>query len=138
MLDLLSRLDGLKQHSESHGMAQCPAHDDKSASLSWRDTGDRWLLNCFRGCSALDICNALGVEFRLLFHDSRIKASYLYHGKQRANPRDALRSLAEEAVVVWIIACDLQDDGEVDEQTMERLALAVDRLQKAKEVCNAM
>ena len=138
MLDLLSRLDGVRYSSDSHGMAKCPAHDDKSVSLSWRDAGDKWLLNCFRGCTALQISEALGIEFRQLFHDSQIKASYLHNGKQRANPRDVLRVLAEEATVVWIIAHDLLEEGPVDEQTMERLAEAVSRLENAKEACNVV
>ena len=137
MLDLLSRLDGVRQHSDAHGMARCPAHDDKAASLSWRDSGEKWLLNCFTGCTGLEICNALGIEFRQLFHDDRIRASHHYDGKQRANPRDALKALAEEATVVWFIANDLLTEGTLDEQTAERLELAVSRLQNAKEACNA-
>jgi hypothetical protein len=43
-------------------MAQCPAHDDRSPSLSITEAGDRILLNCHRGCEFSEIMEALGLE----------------------------------------------------------------------------
>jgi hypothetical protein len=42
-------------------MARCPAHADRTPSLSVRDTGSRILLNCFAGCSYDEICRSLGI-----------------------------------------------------------------------------
>ncbi|MGE0244668.1 MAG: hypothetical protein AB7Q37_03405 [Pyrinomonadaceae bacterium] len=42
-------------------MAQCPAHDDGSPSLSIRDTGEKLLFYCFAGCSFREIADALGI-----------------------------------------------------------------------------
>ncbi|BCO30638.1 hypothetical protein TspCOW1_07410 [Thiohalobacter sp. COW1] len=48
-------------------MACCPAHDDKSPSLSIRNTGDRVLVFCFAGCCPEDILTAVGLTWRDLF-----------------------------------------------------------------------
>jgi hypothetical protein len=48
-------------------MAQCPAHDDRSPSLSIREEEDRVLLHCFAGCEVVDVCNALGLSLSALF-----------------------------------------------------------------------
>jgi hypothetical protein len=37
--------------SRQSGMLRCPAHEDRSASLSWGWTGERALLHCFAGCT---------------------------------------------------------------------------------------
>lgn len=46
---LLDRLGA--DPSRDHGMVRCPAHDDRTKSLSWRWTGEKPLLKCFAGCS---------------------------------------------------------------------------------------
>lgn len=49
-------------------MCKCPAHSDRTASLSIRETDDhRILLNCFGGCSANDIVQAVGLSLADLF-----------------------------------------------------------------------
>jgi hypothetical protein len=48
-------------------MAQCPAHEDREASLSIREVEDRVLLNCFAGCHVAEICDALGMALSQLF-----------------------------------------------------------------------
>jgi putative DNA primase/helicase len=41
------------------GMCRCPAHDDRTPSLSVRAGRKRLLLHCFAGCEAADILRAL-------------------------------------------------------------------------------
>ena len=60
--DVLSRLDGIRSSGPNRWMARCPAHSDRTPSLSVRWTGDRVLLYCFAGCSYQDIVNALGLS----------------------------------------------------------------------------
>ena len=71
--EFLSRLDSVKG---SHGQwtARCPAHDDRRASLSVSvGEGGRVLLNCHAGCSAEDICAALGLTVKDLFTEDKPK-----------------------------------------------------------------
>ncbi len=64
----LLRLDQVRPSSRGF-MARCPAHDDKSPSLSIHETDDRVLAHCFAGCQPEAICRALGLELRDLFFD---------------------------------------------------------------------
>jgi len=51
-------------------MICCPAHDDRTPSLSV-SRGERGiLLNCFAGCRMEDVCAAFGVTVRDLFYDA--------------------------------------------------------------------
>src|ERR1051326_4441914 len=60
---------GLKVRRSTKGWtAQCPAHDDRTPSLSIGVGDDgRVLLKCFAGCSTLDVLSAVGIEPRDLF-----------------------------------------------------------------------
>src|SRR5688500_6478370 len=49
--------------------ARCPAHNDKTPSLSISIEGDKILLNCFAGCKAPEIVSALGITMADLFTD---------------------------------------------------------------------
>jgi hypothetical protein len=42
-----------------HGMCRCPAHADRTASLSVKDVGERIVLHCFAGCNFKDIAREL-------------------------------------------------------------------------------
>jgi putative DNA primase/helicase len=48
------------------GMCRCPAHDDRSPSLSVRVGRTSLLLHCFAGCSAADVLKALRAAGRPL------------------------------------------------------------------------
>lgn len=48
--------------------ARCPAHEDKSPSLSVREGDDgRILVRCFAGCTVDKVCAALGLRLSDLF-----------------------------------------------------------------------
>jgi putative DNA primase/helicase len=58
--DALARLEGVRACAGYH-VAHCPAHDDRTASLSVREgEGGRLLLKCFAGCPYGAILDALG------------------------------------------------------------------------------
>ena len=64
---LLDRLSGVRQSGEQW-VARCPAHEDKSPSLSIRRGNDgRALLHCFAGCHAEDVVAAVGLELKDLY-----------------------------------------------------------------------
>jgi hypothetical protein len=53
---------------EGSWMAKCPAHEDRSPSLSIREGGDgRVLVKCFAGCELTVVLKALGLTIRDLF-----------------------------------------------------------------------
>ena len=64
--ELLPRLDTVRRSSRGY-MARCPAHQDKSPSLSIGEGADRILLHCFALCEKRDIVAALGLTMADLF-----------------------------------------------------------------------
>ncbi|HEX8215048.1 MAG TPA: toprim domain-containing protein [Allosphingosinicella sp.] len=57
---LVERLGG--RWTRKGGMCRCPAHDDRTPSLSVRLGRSRLLLHCFAGCEAGEILRALGTR----------------------------------------------------------------------------
>lgn len=69
--EFLSRLDAVRQRGAGRWTSRCPAHEDKSPSLSIRETDDgKILLRCFAGCAAGSVCAALGIKLKDLFADT--------------------------------------------------------------------
>lgn len=65
--DILARLDNVQGHGGQRS-ARCPAHDDHANSLSVSAGKDgRILLKCHAGCTAEEICGALGITAKDLF-----------------------------------------------------------------------
>ena len=69
--ELVSRLQGAKQGTDGKWMARCPAHDDRTPSLSVAKGADGMiLLKCFAGCTVEAIVQSLGVGLCELFPES--------------------------------------------------------------------
>ena len=64
---LLDRLDNVIDRGGGQYSAVCPGHEDRSPSLSIRETDDRVLLHCFAGCSPSEVTAALGLSLADLF-----------------------------------------------------------------------
>ena len=62
---LLARLDGVHRAGRDRWVARCPAHDDRSPSLSVR-LGDKggMLLHCHAGCAIAEVISAAGLAWR--------------------------------------------------------------------------
>ena len=61
--DILGRFEGVEQSAPDSWMARCPAHGDENPSLSITLKPDgKVLLHCFAGCSAEEICAAVGLK----------------------------------------------------------------------------
>ena len=67
---LLAKLDRVKPCGRSQWMARCPAHEDGTASLSLKASGDgRVLMNCKANCPTSAVVAALGLTMSALFPD---------------------------------------------------------------------
>ena len=132
-VDIISMLDGVRDNGHGNYMARCPAHDDRSPSLSVcvRDD-DRILIHCFAGCDVESVCSALGLTLADLMPDAPLD-----HRKRRIRStmpaRGALVSLDHEALVVALIAADIHQHQEVDTETLKRLLRAVERIGRARD-----
>lgn len=64
------RLEGVRNHGTGFH-ARCPAHEDKSPSLTITDGGDRALIICRAGCDTRDVLEAIGLSWADTFAESR-------------------------------------------------------------------
>lgn len=67
--ELLSRLNMVRRRG-NRSSARCPAHEDRSPSLSVSEGERGILLKCWVGCTLQEICSALGIREADLFFDA--------------------------------------------------------------------
>jgi hypothetical protein len=101
--------------------------------LSTRVLADgRVLINCFAGCSALEVLESLGLDWPVLFPQGR-------HQTHVATPapgipaRDLLALISEETTIVAIIAADMLEKRSINQATWQRLAQAAHRIGRARD-----
>jgi hypothetical protein len=58
---ILDALEGVKSTGQDKWQAQCPCHDDQTASLSITREGDKTLIYCHAGCPTADVVAAVGM-----------------------------------------------------------------------------
>jgi hypothetical protein len=136
---LLSRLEKVKGRNGSW-TACCPAHKDRSPSLSVRETSDgRVLLHCFAGCEVDAVLGAVGMDLTDLFPDRPDRPDGRPAAKperQRFYASDLLRVIGFEAMVVMVAAHDISTGKSLSESDMQRLRVASQRINEAMEYAN--
>jgi hypothetical protein len=125
---LLDRCEAVQSLRDGKYLARCPAHDDRSPSLSIKECSDgRVLIHCFAGCEPEVILKSVGLSFRDLMPE-RSRGVHSYRPLRWINPVDALHTLDHEALVVAIIGADFLEHKEIDDETWARLAASVSRI----------
>ena len=119
--------------------AQCPAHEDKSPSLSVRETEDgRVLVHCFGGCDVQSVLGAVGMDMTDLFSDRPER--YDGHITKQVKPAfyasDLLRIASFECLVVMIAAYDIRQGKKLTESDMNRLQVAQQRIEEVVQYAN--
>lgn len=127
---ILDRLEGVRQTSEARWLARCPAHQDKSPSLSLQERDDgRILMHCFAGCDTEDVLTAVGLTFSDLFE--KPLSHWLPPLRSTLSAREAWEAIAREADVIWILLEQIPP-GVFTAIGMERLQLACERVGDAR------
>lgn len=125
--ELLSRLEGVRSRGAGQWSARCPAHDDRSPSLSVRETSDgRLLLHCFGGCPIDEVVGAVGLELASLFPRSEGGAPVQRRGLLTAS--QALEVLHFESLLAWTAAKNLANGYTLTADDLGRLDIAVRRI----------
>ena len=127
---LLGRLQGVRG-KEGTWIAQCPAHEDKTPSLSvgLGDDG-RILIHCHAGCGAIAVVESLGLQLSDLMPDDPA-----YFKRRGARPRVDYRGLVfhlrHEFYALSIMANKVKE-GEMlttdEETTLGRVAKSFERM----------
>lgn len=130
--DLLSRLDNVKKTGHGRWVAKCPAHADKSPSLSIREMDDgRILLHDFAGCETEAVLQAVGLTFADLMPES-VGIQKMPESRPFTTA-DALRCISFEAVLVAMAASRIASGQPIDGCARDRLMLACSRIKGALE-----
>jgi hypothetical protein len=134
---VLSRLQKVRRYGKGY-TARCPAHDDRTASLSVTAGNDgRLLLHCFAGCNVHDVVASIALAIGDLFPrrlvDATPEARKELHGwVMRAQAKACANVLDHESGVVLIAAGDLGRGRTLSDADHARLALACARIRGAK------
>lgn len=126
---VLDRVAGVKQVGAQRWIARCPAHEDRSPSLSIRETDDgRLLLHDFGGCEVSAVLDAIGLSFSDLFDKPLSHRLPPIRGGFTA--RELLELNSHEATVAALLA-DKAQTGTLTADEAARLTQAAARLLKA-------
>lgn len=124
---LLSHLHGVRRTGEGRYSARCPAHEDRSPSLSIRELDDgRILLHDHAGCSVEEVLAAVGLTFDALY-----PARPIEHARKERRPflpADVFEIARREIGIVAVLAADLHKNKAVAEPDYARVFVAVERL----------
>ena len=138
---ILTRLEGVRKQGKGF-TAKCPAHHDKTASLAITEATDgRVLMHCFAGCPAAAVLGAVGLKLadcypRRATADMTPQArSEARLAARHAGTMAALGTLLLEAEIL-LIGGRKSIAGTVSADDLERMAVAVSRVQDAKGVLN--
>lgn len=116
--DVVNRLEHCRQVSADSWIARCPAHEDRSPSLTVKDVGDgRTLIHCFAGCGALDVLDALGLDW-----------ASLYPPNDDYKPLRARRERSVDELVVEIAMADMRAGKALSGPDRDRCREALTRL----------
>ena len=101
----ISRLAGVRELRPGRWVGQCPAHADKSPSLSVtvKESDGSPLFHCFSGCDGDAILSAMGLKWKDIYPDRwrEAEARALAHGDKRLKKLDDETTRLEQAQ--WIL-----------------------------------
>lgn len=133
---LLSRLEKVRQTGRGRWIACCPAHPDKTPSLTIAECDDgRVLAHCFSGCGFDAIVDAIGISVEEFFPEKPL----YQRGKplRRQFPAgDVLECLRFEATIAQVALSDMSQGKALSEADKTRLGLAAQRIRDAVELVN--
>jgi len=132
---LLDRLEGVKQTGPGRWLAGCPAHKDRSPSLSVRELDDgRVLLHDFAGCATDDVLTAVGLDMTALCLPGSGPAGGHAPTHSRIPAADVLKALDHENNVAVLLITDVLDRRTISEADWQRLAVAARRIGAARDL----
>ena len=127
---LLSKLSRVKKTGADRWMACCPAHQDKTASLSIKGLPDgRVLLHCFAGCDPDSVLAAVGLTFSDLMPE-RLQADFK-SVRFAFSALDALRALLADLLFIRLCALSLAQGRALIESDREALHQSAYRIENA-------
>jgi hypothetical protein len=133
---ILSLLSKVKRRQPYQFSAICPAHEDKSPSLSVREKPDgSVLIHCFGGCSIYEITAALGLDMSDLYPPSELSGREPKRTNSLLKAPQALELLDDEANLVAIASAGLGNGVLLSEEDLIRVLKASGRISLLRGAC---
>jgi hypothetical protein len=127
--NLLSRLNKVKQTTPSQFVACCPAHIDKSPSLSIKVLPDeKILLHCFAECSIDEVLSSIGLALEDLFPE-RLEVSKPI--KRKISSSAALEIIYFDGLVIQTTARMIINKEPLAEKDFQRVTTSFMRINSA-------
>ena len=128
--NLLNHLSRIKKTGADRWMACCPAHQDKTASLSIKDLPDgRVLLHCFAGCDPDSVLAAIGLTFADIMPE-RLPGEFK-PVRHAFSAFDALRALVADLLFIRLCVLSLAQGRALIESDREALHQSAYRIENA-------
>lgn len=126
---VVEALPDYRPSGRGKGMARCPAHKDRTRSLSVREFDSEAVgLHCFAGCSVESVVAALGLQMEDLFPPRPASPGGGRRGEPRPfTAREVLSALRAELRLVWVLLADVQKGRELDASVRRRAGVARER-----------
>lgn len=132
----LSRLSKVKTLGAGKWLACCPAHNDKTPSMTVSEVDDgRILIHCFAGCEPLNIVESVGFTMADLFPERLGEHKPIRHP---FSALDVLRALRHEAAVMALACAHAAEGKPIHEIHKQRVDLAAERIADAAEYIHAL
>ena len=132
--EIIGYFEKAYKSGENEYQCLCPAHNDKTASLSIKNLPDeRILIHCFAGCAANDILEAVG----LTFDDIVPKRLGDFKPVSKPfNPYAVLKAISNETLLVALAGLEVANGKTLPQEDKDRLMIAVNRLREAYQICH--
>lgn len=130
--DILPRLEKARRTGANSWLACCPAHEDRSPSLTIHAANDgRILVHCHSGCSFEEIKDAVGLGWEPWFPPKQ-EGDFKPAVRRPFPAGDVLEALAAESMIVTTAACNLGKGLELTKDDQERLLVAMGRIEEGR------
>ena len=118
--DFLSRLTKARKTGPQSWIACCPAHDDRSPSLTvGMGHNGGLIVHCFAGCDVSNVVAAVGLTLSDLMPDERPVEHR--SGPVRIPAKDVLEAMSTNALIVALAASDLSQGKPLTDEDRAKL-----------------
>lgn len=130
--DILPRLEKVRQTGRGNWIACCPAHEDRSPSLTLHEAQDgRILVRCHAGCNFEEIVNAVGFGYEPWFPPKQ-EGDFKPAIKRGFPAADVLEAVQFETQLVAVAASNVANGITLTVEDKERLMTAYHRISEAR------
>jgi len=132
--NFVSRLQKAKRTGTDSWIACCPAHDDKSPSMTIREVDEgKILVHCFAECSVENIVGALGLSLSDLMPD-RAPDEVRKPRRMPFNAADVLACSKSDASLIYVVMCDIDKGVQLTQEQITSAKKAAGRIYSAAQM----